>query len=96
MPATVGQVSRVHHGRTGTAQAAAAKRLRAELAAGVSRLRRTAQLTQEELAERIGCSPRYIQQIEAGTANPTLVMLGALVDALGVKHGRDLFHRPGA
>ena len=50
----------------------------------ISRLRRTAKLTQEQLAERVGISVRYVQSLEAGEyfpALPTLLKLRSAVNA---------------
>jgi XRE family aerobic/anaerobic benzoate catabolism transcriptional regulator len=49
-----------------------------------ARLRREAAgLTQRELAERSGLSPRYIAQLEAGEANLSVERLTDVADALG-------------
>ena len=50
----------------------------------VKHLRLKADLTQEELATRCGIFRTYLSRIENGTANPTLVVLVALADCLGV------------
>ncbi|HEY8966776.1 MAG TPA: helix-turn-helix transcriptional regulator [Candidatus Methylacidiphilales bacterium] len=49
----------------------------------LKRLRDETGLTQEELAERAGVSPRYIQFLEAGKQLPSLTVADALVSALG-------------
>ncbi|MDE2078662.1 MAG: helix-turn-helix transcriptional regulator [Burkholderiales bacterium] len=41
-------------------------------------------LNQEELAEKVGVFRTYMSRIETGAANPTLTMIYALADALGV------------
>jgi DNA-binding XRE family transcriptional regulator len=46
------------------------------------RLRTRRKLTQEELAERIGLSSRYLQSIEAGEYFPSLPTLARLKSAL--------------
>ncbi len=46
-------------------------------------LRRAHGLNQEELAEKINASPRYIQGIEAGSRLPSLTIADALRKALG-------------
>lgn len=48
----------------------------------VTRLRAAAELTQEELAEAAQIDRRYVQRIEAGTANPGLLVLDRLRTAL--------------
>lgn len=51
----------------------------------VRRLRLGAGATQDVLAERCGIYRTYLSRIEAGAANPTLVVLGALAAALNVR-----------
>ena len=57
----------------------------------VSRLRHGAGLTQEMLAQRCGIYRTYLSRIEAGTANPTIVVVAALAGALQVPL-ESLFH----
>jgi transcriptional regulator with XRE-family HTH domain len=45
--------------------------------------RETAGLTQKELAERAGLSASYVSRIERGKANPRLLALDRLAQALG-------------
>ncbi len=47
------------------------------------RLRLEAGLTQEQLAERAGIDRRYVQRIEAGTANPGINIVARIRSALG-------------
>lgn len=47
-------------------------------------LRLAAGMTQEDLAERCGLFRTYMSRIETGQANPTLTMIHALADSLGV------------
>lgn len=47
-------------------------------------LRLQRKLSQERLAERAGLSYKFIGEIERGVANPTVVTLARLADALGV------------
>lgn len=42
-------------------------------------------LNQEELAEKVGVFRTYMSRIETGAANPTLTLIYALADALGVR-----------
>lgn len=42
-------------------------------------------LNQEDLAEKVGVFRTYMSRIETGVANPTLTMIYALADALGVE-----------
>jgi transcriptional regulator with XRE-family HTH domain len=48
----------------------------------VARLRSRRNMTQEQLAEKIGVSPRYLRSIEAGTYYPSLPTLARLRAAL--------------
>lgn len=50
----------------------------------IRELRGAREVTQEELAERVGVFRTYLSRIETGLANPTLTMIHALADALGV------------
>jgi transcriptional regulator with XRE-family HTH domain len=47
-------------------------------------LRAAAGLTQEDLAARCGLFRTYMSRIETGAANPTLTMIHALAQSLGV------------
>jgi transcriptional regulator with XRE-family HTH domain len=49
-----------------------------------ARLRKAADLTQEQLAVRAGMSQQYISDLERGLCNPTIVTLYELAMALGV------------
>lgn len=49
----------------------------------VVELREGSGLTQEQLAERLAFSVRYVQRLEAGKANVAIAMLPDLSDALG-------------
>lgn len=51
----------------------------------IKRLRKQAKLTQEEMAEKLRLSPKYIQFIEAGTRMPSLKTIYKVARALGVK-----------
>jgi transcriptional regulator with XRE-family HTH domain len=55
----------------------------ARLGAEVRRARKEQNLTQAELARRMGVKPPYIAGLEAGTRNLTLGQLANLADALG-------------
>lgn len=56
-------------------------------------LRLRAGMTQEILSERCGIFRTYLSRIESGVANPTLLVLIALAEALDVLPG-DLFREP--
>jgi transcriptional regulator with XRE-family HTH domain len=45
--------------------------------------RRAAGLTQAELARRLGTSPAYVTNVEAGRLNLTIGQLARIADALG-------------
>lgn len=57
------------------------------LAVRVRQMRNTRGWTQEELADRVGLSVRYIGQVERCKASPTVGVLGRLADALGIEAG---------
>lgn len=49
-------------------------------------LRKEQNITQEELAEKVGLDPRTVLEIEAGKReNPTVKTLNKIAEALGVK-----------
>ena len=56
----------------------------------IRRLRREADLTQEELAARAGISANYVGEIERGECNPSTLVLFALARGLNVRPA-DLF-----
>lgn len=58
------------------------------LGQNVVRLRGMRRLTQERLAEMVDVDRRYIQRIEAGTANPGIDVLARLKVALAVSWTR--------
>lgn len=60
------------------------KRVLKDLGRRVAELRRTAGMTQAELADRLDVTSRYVQSIEAGQQNLTvesLTVLAAVLDA---------------
>ena len=59
--------------------------LRETLAINVRRLRHERCWTQEELADRVGLSARYVGQVERAQASASVTVLGRLADALGVE-----------
>ena len=61
--------------------------LKVTVAANVRRLRHAKGWTQEELAERVGLSARYVGQIERAQASMSVTVLGRLADALKVDAG---------
>jgi transcriptional regulator with XRE-family HTH domain len=50
----------------------------------VRELRNASGMTQEDLSERCGLFRTYMSRIETGRANPTLTMVQALANSLGV------------
>lgn len=50
----------------------------------VRELRKARDLSQEELAHRVGVHPTYLGGIERGERNPALVNINRIADALGV------------
>lgn len=60
--------------------------MRLEVLAGknIRRLRKAAQLTQEELAAEVGVDMRYLGGIERGQENPSLAVVARIAKALRV------------
>lgn len=56
--------------------------IRVFVGANVRRLRREAQLTQEQFAEASGLSVSYLQKVERGAVDPSATTLVALASAL--------------
>jgi transcriptional regulator with XRE-family HTH domain len=61
--------------------------------ARIKELRAEREITQEELAERVGIFRTYMSRIETGLGNPTLTTIHALADSLGVSVA-ELFEVP--
>jgi len=57
------------------------------LATNVRRLRYERGWTQEELADRVALSARYLGAIERGQVSPSVTILGRLADALSMEPG---------
>ena len=51
----------------------------------IKKLRKLAKFTQEELAEKMKVSPKYIQFIENGSRKPSLKTVYKIAKVLGVK-----------
>jgi transcriptional regulator with XRE-family HTH domain len=60
--------------------------MRRLLARNVLRIRKSKNLTQEQLAEMSGFSQQYISGLEKGQRNPTVVTVYELSLALGVNY----------
>ena len=58
--------------------------LRDSMAVNVRRARHECQMTQEELADRAGLSPRYLGSIERASVSASVTVLGRLAKALRV------------
>lgn len=50
----------------------------------IQKIRKIKELSQEEIAEKVGISPNYISSIERGKANPTLDLLIAIAGVMKV------------
>jgi transcriptional regulator with XRE-family HTH domain len=61
---------------------AAATELRLRFGENVARVRRERGLSQEQLAEKLGCSARYVQYVEHGKANVTIDFIAAVAEVL--------------
>lgn len=59
--------------------------LKEVVAANLRRLRHAKKMTQEDMADRVGLSPRYIGSVERADASPSVTVLGRLAQALGVE-----------
>ncbi len=68
----------------GAQHAAVLNTPRQAFGARVKQLRTEKGFTQEELADRVGVFRTYMSRIETGVGNPTLDMIHALADTLGV------------
>jgi transcriptional regulator with XRE-family HTH domain len=58
--------------------------LKETVATNVRRLRNARGWTQEDLADRVGLSTRYVGQIERSQASMSITVLGRLAEALSV------------
>ncbi|MBD9375420.1 helix-turn-helix transcriptional regulator [Rhizobium sp. ARZ01] len=55
-----------------------------QLGRSVRSARKEAGITQSQLSERSGLSPRVVRELEAGRSNPTLATIVAIVDVLSI------------
>ena len=55
-----------------------------DIGALIKQKRKAAGLTQEALAQKIGCATITIRQYESGKREPSVIVLGKLANALGV------------
>ncbi len=76
-------VSQYIRARTAKAPAFGGEMEQQRLARRIRQLRESAQLTQAELAERVGTTQSSIARIESGRSVPTLELLRKVADALG-------------
>jgi transcriptional regulator with XRE-family HTH domain len=58
--------------------------LRERVGLNLQRLRRSKDLSQEELADRAKIHQTYLSGVERGKRNPSLLVLGRIAQALGV------------
>jgi len=58
--------------------------LQRKLGARIARLRKARRLTQEQLAEAVGCSVEFISLVERGVNAPSVARLEQFADALKV------------
>ncbi|MDO4256347.1 MAG: helix-turn-helix transcriptional regulator [Kocuria sp.] len=68
--------------------------LKSIVGARLRELRHNRGLTQEQLAEQLGVTPRYLAGIERGERNLSLDTLDALAKGLGVESRSLLIHEP--
>jgi transcriptional regulator with XRE-family HTH domain len=68
-------------------------RLQRDIGRRIAELRAARELTQEEFAEALGVTPRYLQMVEAGDENLTVRSLVPFADELGVTVAA-LFEKP--
>lgn len=61
-----------------------AARAKSNFAITLAEARRQLNLTQQELATRLGVSQSYVAKLEGGEANPTLDRIGSLLAILGL------------
>jgi len=60
-----------------------AARAKSSFAITLAEARRQLNLTQQQLAARLGVSQAYVAKLESGEANPTLDRIGSLLAILG-------------
>lgn len=77
-------VSRPHAGSDEPDHLERREALLSRLAANTRRVRDAKGMSQERLAEAVGCAATYIQRIEAAAANPTMSFVAALAHGLSV------------
>lgn len=61
-----------------------AARAKSNFAITLAEARRQLNLTQQQLAARLGVSQSYVAKLEGGEANPTLDRIGSLLAVLGL------------
>ncbi len=66
-----------------------AAQAKSSFAITLSQARRQLNLTQQELATRLGVSQSYVAKLEGGEANPTLERIGSLLAVLGLSLATD-------
>ncbi len=58
--------------------------LEMEVGARISYLRRERKMSQEDLSFEAGVNKNYLSDVERGTRNPTLKILGRIANGLGI------------
>jgi len=61
------------------------KNLAKRLGARIKALRKSRGLSQEQLAEKTGITPKYLSRLEVGQQNPSIETLAKLTEALDVE-----------
>ena len=61
-----------------------AARVKSNFAITLAEARRQLNLTQQQLAARLGVSQSYVAKLESGEANPTLDRIGSMLAVLGL------------
>lgn len=61
-----------------------AAQAKSSFAITLAKIRKQLNLTQQQLAARLGVSQSYIAKLESGEANPTLERIGSLLGVLGL------------
>lgn len=62
-----------------------AEQAKLEIASVLYKARKSANLTQKELSEKLKISQPYIAKLEAGEANPTVGIIGGILGMLGFR-----------
>ena len=77
-------------------QAYGAERFKVDIAFALHKARSAREISQAELAKRIGVSQAYIAKLESGEANPTIGKVGAILSVLWFRVTPELVELDGA